>query len=115
MVCTGCPRRKSCREICHWLESRLPRLNDNINSGHTLNNARLRNLTRLRLDTKTVVALRGALKGRERLAVRLRYNKALTFKQIAGLMRVSEKRVCQLLDRARVRLRRIIDSQEEES
>lgn len=114
MVCARCPRRKSCRRICWLLESRLPKLHDSINHGHVLNEVALRRLVRLRLTTKTIIALRGALKGRERLAVRLFYDYALSFKRIAGRMRVSERRVYQLLEMARRRLRRIIDRQKEE-
>ena len=115
MLCTGCPRRKSCRRICARLESKLPKLNDNVDHGHVLNNVRLSKLTRLRLSTKTIVAMRDALRGRERLAVRLFYDYALSFKMISRRMRVSEKRVYQLLDSARKRIRRIAEKQQEES
>jgi DNA-directed RNA polymerase specialized sigma subunit len=59
--------------------------------------------------------MRGALKGRELLAVRLFYDYALSFKVISRRMRVSERRVYQLLERARRRIRRVVEKQREES
>ena len=115
MVCARCPRRRICRRICPLLESRLPKLRDNVNHGHVLSNVHLGRLVRLRLNMKTLVAMRGALKGRELFAFRLFYDYALSFKMISRRMRVSERRVYQLLEIARRRIRRVLDKQQEES
>jgi DNA-directed RNA polymerase specialized sigma24 family protein len=115
LVCARCPRRKLCRRICPLLESKLPKLSDNVNHGHVLSNVYLGRLVRLRLNTKTLIAMRGALKGRELYAFRLFYDYALSFKMISRRMRVSERRVYQLLESARRRIRRVLDRQREES
>ena len=115
MVCATCAKREACRRICPLLESKLPKLRDNVNHGHVLNNVYLGRLVRLRLNMKTLIAMRGALKGRELYAFRLFYDYALSFKMISRRMRVSEKRVYQLLESARRRVRRVLDRQREES